>query len=57
MNGKKSDADWEDYISQFGDWTPTNNRRACCINKIFSQARADGHITSDNHLKIKRKKD
>ena len=55
--GKKKDADWEDYISQFGEWTATNNRRACCINKIFSQARADGHINADNHLKIKRKKE
>ena len=57
VDGKKKDADWEDYISQFGEWTATNNRRACCINKIFSQAFADGHITADNHLKVKRKKE
>ena len=57
VDGKKPDADWEDYIAQFGDWTATNNRRACCMNKIFSQARIDGHINADNHLKIKRKKE
>ncbi len=49
--------DWYSYIEQFGDWTATNNRRACCMNKLFSQARLDNHITADNHLKIKRRKE
>jgi len=49
--------DWFIFIEQFGDWTATNNRKACCINKIFSQAREDNNITADNQLKIKRRKE
>ena len=55
--GKKKGADWNDYISQFGEWTATNNRRACCMNKIFRQALDDGHINPKNLIKIKRKKE
>jgi|TARA_B100001964_G_scaffold131072_1_gene144844 integrase len=49
--------DWYGFIDQYGDWTATNNRRACCMNKIFTHAFVNGHITADNHLKIKRKKE
>ena len=49
--------DWHGFIDQFGDWTATNNRRACTMNKIFSQAYKDGHITVKHLLKIKRKKE
>jgi len=51
--------DWYTYIKPFneGKWTNTNNRRACTMNKIFSQALADGHISPANLLKIKRKKE
>ena len=49
--------DWYSYIEQFGDWTATNNRRACCMNKIFRQALEDGHINPKNLIKIKRKKE
>ena len=45
---------WYNFISQFGD-TNTNNRKACCINKIFRQALDDCHITSEHLLNIPRK--
>jgi len=49
--------DWYGFIDQYGDWTSTNNRRACTMNKIFSQAYKDGHIIITNLLKIKRRKE
>jgi len=45
---------WYHFISQFGE-SNTNNRKACCINKIFRQALDDGHITSEYLLNIPRK--
>ena len=44
---------WYHFISQFGE-TATNNRKACCMNKIFRQAHDDCHITSEYLLKIPR---
>lgn len=45
---------WYNFISQFGE-SNTNNRKACCMNKIFTQAHDDGHITSEYKLNIPRK--
>ena len=48
---------WYAFIEQYGDWTSTNNRRACTMNKVFRQAYRDGHIIVTNLLKIKRRKE
>jgi len=48
--------DWLEFISQFPE-TATNNRRACCLNKVFRHALEQGTITADNLLKIPRKKE
>ena len=49
-------ADWWKFIEQFPQ-TATNNRRACCMNKIMKHANSQGNLTADNVLKIPRKKE
>lgn len=48
--------EWYKFTAQFSE-TATNNRRACCINKVFRHALEQGTITADNLLKIPRKKE
>ena len=48
--------EWYKFTAQFSE-TATNNRRACCINKVFRHALEQGTITADKLLKIPRKKE
>tara|TARA_B100001121_G_C18615115_1_gene586442 strand:- start:123 stop:1163 length:1041 start_codon:yes stop_codon:yes gene_type:complete len=48
--------EWYNFTSQFSE-TATNNRRACCINKVFRHALEQGTIAPQHLLKIPRKKE
>ena len=39
--------EWYNFTSQFSE-TATNNRRACCINRVFRHALEQGTITPEN---------
>ena len=53
---KINKTEWYKFTEQFSE-TATNNRRACCINKVFRHALEQGTITPDFLLKIPRKKE
>ena len=48
--------EWYKFTAQFSD-TATNNRRACCINKVFRHALDQGTLAPQFLLKIPRKKE
>ncbi len=48
--------EWYKFTAQFKE-TATNNRRACCINRVFRHALEQGTITPEKLLKIPRKKE
>jgi len=48
--------EWYKFAEQFPE-TATNNRRACCINRVSRHALEQGTITPDKLLKIPRKKE
>ena len=48
--------EWYKFTAQFSE-TATNNRRACCINKVFRHALDQGTLAPQFLLKIPRKKE